>query len=165
MEERITNVAYEYDAITKSSVNDLPVGRDLARLANYFRLFEKRSGKYSIDQSQSIYEIPLVKKEQKETIVNLLNHFHQLLNEDASIRLDEKMEQKIRQEEFDEKVNMKDHTTLTSFLVEKFGDNKINAILKLCNQAIVVSFLGHVGEILAFNAQIRCKDVRGLIKF
>lgn len=172
LEARSTNIAHEFTAICNTSLEKLPVSKDLLRLAKCFRVEEKRTGSMRVDEKLPILtEIKYTEtfnSSVKVIIMDLLNCLHMMLNlkPEAPLLTDSsKIGGLIIFKEFDEQVNDSDHHTLTKFLLNKFGDNHgVCKILKLCNQSIVVSFLGHLAEILHTQLDIRCKDVRGLLR-
>jgi hypothetical protein len=66
------------------------------------------------------------------------------------------------QEHYNKNVDHSDHPSLTSYLIQYYGENSsCIKILKLCHQAIVISFLGNLGESLFYTNGIRFKDNRG----
>jgi hypothetical protein len=70
--------------------------------------------------------------------------------------------EKISYEDFNKKVNLDDHTTLTDFLISKFGENSpLSKILKLTHQTIIITWLGYLGELALNSYGYRLKDLKG----
>lgn len=164
MESKIEDVCVEFDAIWRHSLDGLPVARDLIRMCNFFKLYEQTG-----DKTQEIKFTPSLDKEVKTStvVVDLLNAIQQkLLKLTKTEKKTDNSLVEISKEQFEKETLDSQHETVTTFLKTHLGDKHlVSKILKLCNQAVAVSFLGYVAVVChnGMNPPVRCKDCRGCI--
>src|SRR5690606_33283465 len=92
-------------------------------------------------------------KTPSDQLLPLLNNLVKLCNCETKI---------ITKEEFDKAVDVKIDETFNNFLVQYFGEeHSVVKILKLCQQSIIICFLGHFSDIIWNKQKLRIKDCKG----
>lgn len=139
----MSQVAKDLEAVCVKNIEDLPVSRDLPRLARKFTLYENSK------------EVPFAEDRQKDKIENvcfsLIATISRLLKNESA---------EATQSNFDKVVNMNIHETLNQYLLQHYGrDHRVLKVLKTCNQSTVITTLYHVRTAL-LNRGISFKDPR-----
>jgi hypothetical protein len=139
----MTQVAKDLEAVCVKNIEDLPVSRDLPRLARKFTLYEN-------DKEES-FATDKAKDKIENVTFSLISKISKLLkNESADAT----------QTNFDKVVNMNIHETLNQYLLQHYGrDHRVLKVLKTCNQSTVISLLFHIRSAL-LSRNIQFKDPR-----
>jgi hypothetical protein len=140
---QIDQVAKDLEAVCTKNIEDLPVSRDLPRLARKFTLYENdKEQQFANDKNKDKIE---------NVMFQLISKISQLLkNESADAT----------QSNFDRVVNMNIHETLNQYLLQHYGrDHRVLKVLKTCNQSTVIATLYHVRKAL-LDEKLEFKDPR-----
>lgn len=139
----IDKVAHDLEAVCAKNIEDLPVSRDLPRLARKFTLYDDDNNKF-----------PFTPDIQKDKIENVM---YQLISKISILLNNENPD--ASQENFDKVVNMDIHETLNQYLLQYYGrDHRVLKVLKMCNQSTVISTLYHVRQ--GLKERLEFKDPR-----
>lgn len=138
----IAKVAHDLESVCAKNIEDLPVSRDLPRLARKFSLYK--------DNDLTPFSEDMQKDKIETIMYNLITKISQLLNnENPEATVDN----------FDKVVNMNIHETLNQYLLQFYGrDHRVLKVLKMCNQSTVIATLFHVRQ--GLKERLEFKDPR-----
>jgi len=138
----IDKVAHDLETVCAKNIEDLPVSRDLPRLARKFSLY---------NGTEMVPFCPDLAKDKIETVM------YQLITKISTLLNNENPE--ATEENFEKVVNMNIHETLNQYLLQFYGrDHRVLKVLKMCNQSTVIATLYHVRQ--GLKERLEFKDPR-----
>ncbi|KAL0488675.1 calpain-like cysteine protease [Acrasis kona] len=155
-------------------LEDLPVSKDILRLARKIKIMEKKT-----EQNNGEFEQPIVvaSSDQLHTIYEPDSNYQQVGLTDPNeempsseflyalmTNLSERFQPvQLTKEDYNQNVNKNDHYSVTRYLLNNFGEHgAVVALLKSCHQTIIARVLHRLRDTLSQgNTDLRFKDVRG----